>query len=154
ESPLTVGVDDYVRKVFTAALGEHRARGVVERILDSAPAGLGALKWLDARTLAGLCAREHPQVGALVLAALDPDQAAAVLALLDGALRAELVVRVATLDELPAHALRELTESLEQQVLSRVALPPARLGGVRAAAGIVGRLAPSHGAELIESLKE
>ncbi len=45
---LGVGVDEYLRKVLIGALGEDKARGVIDRILfGRSSKGLEALKWMD-----------------------------------------------------------------------------------------------------------
>src|SRR5215510_5089298 len=49
---LGVGVDEYLRKVLVGALGEEKARGVIDRILfGRSSKGLEALKWMDARAV-------------------------------------------------------------------------------------------------------
>ena len=86
QTSLGVGVDEYLRKVLIGALGEDKARGVIDRILfGRSSKGLEALKWMDARAVAELIRQEHPQIIAIVLAYLDADQAAEILAQLPGA---------------------------------------------------------------------
>ncbi len=65
-----VGVDsiDYVRKVLIGALGEDKARGLLDRILEGKGSkGLDSLKWLDPRMVAEVIQNEHPQIIAIVL---------------------------------------------------------------------------------------
>jgi flagellar motor switch protein FliG len=55
---LGVGVDEYLRKVLVGALGEDKARGVIDRILfGRSSKGLEALKWMDPRAVAELIRR-------------------------------------------------------------------------------------------------
>ena len=79
-SALGAGADDYIRAVLTQALGEDRASSLIDRILAGRnTSGLDSLKWMEPRAIADLVRNEHPQIIAIVMAHLDPDQAAEVL---------------------------------------------------------------------------
>jgi flagellar motor switch protein FliG len=108
DSMLTVGVEDYLRNVMVSALGEQKARGILERVLDRDDDTLGNLKWMDPKAIAAVLKDEHPQVTALALASMEPDQAALVLPLLPADQRTDVVTRIATLDELQPGALSEV----------------------------------------------
>ncbi len=85
QTSLGVGVDDYLRKVLIGALGEDKAAGVIDRILfGRSSKGLEALKWMDSRAVAELIRQEHPQIISIVLAYLDADQSAEILAQVSG----------------------------------------------------------------------
>jgi len=105
---------DYMRKVLAKGLGEEQAAKVLEAASREAP--FEALKWADPWALAGILAGEHPQTIAFVLCLLEPDQAAAVLGLLDEALRVDVALRVAATERIPETAVEEIREVLEGQV--------------------------------------
>ena len=52
DSMLTVGVEDYLRNVMVSALGEQKARGILDRVLDRNDDTLGNLKWMDPKAIA------------------------------------------------------------------------------------------------------
>ncbi|MGA2025052.1 MAG: flagellar motor switch protein FliG [Steroidobacteraceae bacterium] len=111
-----VGTDDYIRKVMIEALGADKAGGVVDRILGGRSSrGLEALKWMEARAIGDMLRNEHPQIIAIVLSYLDADQAAEVLTHLPEGIRAEVLMRIATLDGVQPSALNELDQVLEKQ---------------------------------------
>jgi flagellar motor switch protein FliG len=111
-----VGNDDYIRNVFTEALGADKAGTVVDRILGGRSSrGLEALKWMEPRAIGGILRNEHPQIIAIVLSYLDADQAAEVLAQLAENVRADVLMRIATLDGVHPNALDELDQVLEKQ---------------------------------------
>ncbi len=58
--------------------------------------------------MAEIVKREHPQIVATILAHLPSQQAADVLKELDGAMQADIAMRMARLDEVPETALQEL----------------------------------------------
>src|SRR5690606_8409148 len=90
---VTVGSDDYIRSVLTKALGNDRAAGLIEDILEAGDGGNGidALNWLDANSVAELISDEHPQIIATILVHLERDRASSVLALLNERLRDEVL---------------------------------------------------------------
>src|SRR5678816_287909 len=97
---LGVGVDEYLRKVLVGALGEDKARGVIDRILfGRSSKGLEALKWMDPRAVSELIRQEHPQIIAIVMAYLDSDQAAEVLSFMDSSAEANVVELISKVDE-------------------------------------------------------
>lgn len=79
QSGLTIGSSDTIRRMLVSALGEDKARTLLDRILGGNTAGLDKLKWMDPRTIGEFIVHEHPQIQAIVLSYLEPDQAAEVL---------------------------------------------------------------------------
>ncbi|MGH8219510.1 MAG: flagellar motor switch protein FliG [Steroidobacteraceae bacterium] len=153
QTSVGVGVDEFLRKVLVDALGEDKAANVIERInIGRSSKGLEALKWMDARAVAELIRHEHPQIIAIVLAYLDPDHSAEVLQHLPAALRAEVVMRVASLDGVQPSALSELDDVMEKQFAGKAAGKTSVLGGAKAAANIVNNLDPSQESAIMEQI--
>ena len=144
---LTLGEQD-------AALGSERGNTMLERITGGSTAGLEKLKWMDSQAVADFIRYEHPQIQAIVIAYLEPDQAAEVLAYCqDVQMRTELLTRVAQLENVQPEALRELIDILEQQVSAPGAGRKAALGGAKTAAEIMNNMPSPAEAELMESLR-
>jgi len=156
QTSLGVGVDDYLRKVLIGALGEDKASGVIDRILfGRSSKGLEALKWMDARAVAELIRQEHPQIISIVLAYLDADQSAEVLSQFPEWLRADVIMRIATLDGIQPHALHELDEVIEKQFAGKTgALKTSVIGGIKTASNILNFLDASQENALIEHIKK
>lgn len=111
-----VGTDEYIRKVLNEALGADKAGGVIDRILRGRSSrGLEALKWMESKSVSEMLRNEHPQIISIVLSYMDADQAAEVLTQLPEGMRADILMRVATLDGVHPSALNELDEVLEKQ---------------------------------------
>lgn len=152
---LGVGTDSYIRKMLVEALGEDKANSLVDRILlGGNTSGLDTLKWMDARSVADLIRHEHPQIQAIVIAYLDPDQAAEVLANLPEKARVDIVMRIAALDSVHPTALQELNNILEKQFSGNAASKTKAMGGVKVAANIMNNLDLSIESELMEAIKE
>lgn len=156
QTSLGVGVDEYLRKVLINALGEDKAAGLIDRILfGRSSKGLESLKWMDARAVAELIRQEHPQIIAIVLAYLDPDQSAEVLSQFPDWLRTDVVMRIATLDGIQPSALHELDEVIEKQFSANGgAMKTSVLGGVKTAANILNFLDSSQEAAVVEQIRK
>ncbi len=138
QSGLALGANDYLRNMLVEALGEDKAKGFLDRILGGNTSGLDKLKWMDARAVADFIRYEHPQIKAIVLAYLDPDQSAEVLKhFSDDEVRTEVVMRIANLESIQPAALQELNAVLEAQVNAQSTSRFANLGGVKTVADIL-----------------
>ena len=132
------GADDYVRAVLVQALGEERASSLIDRILlGRNTSGLDTLKWMEPRAIAELVRNEHPQIIAIVMAHLDGDQAAEVLKCLPERARSDVLLRIATLDGIPPHALNELNDVMARQFAGSQNIKSSSVGGIKVAANIL-----------------
>ena len=150
-----VGSEEYIRRILVNALGENKAGGLIDRILlGRSSKGLESLKWMESRAIAEMIGQEHPQIIALVLAHLEPDQAAEVIGYLPARTRSDVVMRIATLDRVQPHALNELDEIMERQFSGNSnKLKSASVGGLKAAADILNAMETSREAELMSSIR-
>ena len=138
QTSLGMGADDYVRKVLVQALGEDKAGSLIDRILlGRNTTGLDTLKWMDPRAIADLVRNEHPQIIAIVLSHLDPDQAADVIKVLPERVRPDVLVRIATLDGIPPNALNELNDVMARQFSGSQNIKSSSVGGIKVAANIL-----------------
>jgi flagellar motor switch protein FliG len=132
------GSQDYVRRVLTQAVGKQKADLLLDRVsAGQAGAGLEALKWMESKAVANIISGEHPQIAAIVLSHLEPEQSAGILPLLSEKMRTDVLMRIASLNEVPQSALTELDQLVEKQAN---ATPPAalrRIGGARTVANIL-----------------
>lgn len=135
---LGVGAGGYVRSVLDQALGTHKAQSVLSRIVPTnSERPIDILDWMDPPAVAELILDEHPQIMALVVAALDYAQAAEVLRLLPADMQPEIIRRVATLNTVQPEALRDLEEVMRAKFTANTTLRASQIGGVKAAARIM-----------------
>jgi flagellar motor switch protein FliG len=146
--------DEYIRAVLTKALGEDKASGVLNRILQTRDAGgIESLKWMDASTVAEFIKNEHPQIIATILVHLDADQASSVLAEFTDRLRQDVMLRIATLDGVKPIALRELNDVMTKLLTGNENLKKQTMGGIKVAAEIMNFMSGDNEAKLMEGLK-
>ncbi len=156
ETSLGVGNEEYLRKVLVNALGQDKASSLIDRILMGRHSkGLEALKWMEPRAVAEIIRLEHPQIIAIVLSYLDPDQAAEVLAALPERMRPDIVMRIASLDGIQPSAIHELDEILEKQFTGGTSnVRSSSVGGIKTAANILNFMDSSLEAQIMDQIRE
>ena len=96
QTGIGINNDRYIRAMLNQALGEEKAKTLLDRILMSTnTSGLDTMRWMEPRQIAETIRFEHPQIQAVIISYLDPDQAATVLAFFDDKVRLDIVMRVA-----------------------------------------------------------
>jgi flagellar motor switch protein FliG len=132
------GSPDFVRRVLTQAVGKQKADMLLDRISNGQGGqGIEALKWMDAKAVAQIIGGEHPQIAAIVLSHLESEQSASVLPLLSEEMRTEVLMRIASLNEVPQTALTELDQLVEKQANATPTPALRRIGGARTVANIL-----------------
>ncbi len=156
QTELGIGNEEYLKNVLNNALGEDKARNVIDRILLGRHSkGLDALKWMEPRSVADMIRLEHPQIIAIVLSYLEQDQAADVLAALPENMRVDVVMRIASLDGIQPSAIHELDDMLEKQFSGNSDnIKTSAVGGLKTAANIMNFMDSSVEAEIMEKVKE
>jgi flagellar motor switch protein FliG len=155
KSPLGLNSREYIRSVLTKALGDDKAAGIIDRILQGGDtSGIDGLKWMDSASVAELIKNEHPQIIATILVHLDRDQASEIMGALSERLRNDVLLRIATLDGIQPVALRELNDVLTKLLAGSNNLKKSAMGGVRAAAEILNFMSGTLEGSVIESVKE
>lgn len=149
--------DNYLEKLLGGALGEDKARTVLERIdMQGEPASVEALKRMSASGVLEIVREEHPQIIAVVLSLLEGKVAGEVMKKLSEELHIDVLLRIAKLNTLAPSALRELDVVLESR-LSKRQTPSGggeSLGGEQAAATLINNVGPDLGDVLKEKLRE
>jgi len=155
QTALGMGSEDYLRNVLNKALGKDKAGGVIDRILLGRQSkGLEALKWMEPRSIAEVIRLEHPQIIAIVLSYLEADQAGLVLSNLPENTRADIMMRIASLDAIQPAALFELDEILEKQFAGHEgSIRSSSVGGVKTAADILNFVDGTSEAAIMEGIK-
>jgi flagellar motor switch protein FliG len=154
QAPIGLDSDEYIRGVLTKALGEDKARFLLDRILtNSDTSGIESLKWMDAKSVAELIKNEHPQIIASILVHLERDQAAAVLNEMVERNRNDVVMRIATLDGIHPSALRDLNDVIAKALSGSDQIKKAAMGGVRTAAEILNFVGSSSEGSIIEAVR-
>lgn len=127
-----------VETILTRALGPERAATMLARILPPEARGrIEALQWYDPAEIAAIIADEHPQIGAVLLAQLDPERAGSVFEQLPEALQPQILRRVARLGPVSPEAIATIEAMLRRRGATARRAPEVQIGGTREAARIL-----------------
>ncbi|MBI2791112.1 MAG: flagellar motor switch protein FliG [Gammaproteobacteria bacterium] len=156
ESQTSIGLnkDEQIRKVMIGALGEDRANSIIDKILVGNNSGIDALKWMDSKSIADIIHLEHPQIQAIILSYLEPEQAAEVVMCLDEKVRLDLIMRISMQESIQPAALDELNRIMDKQMSASKVTHPKLVGGLKCAANILNYIEPAIETDLMEALRE
>lgn len=155
QTSLTVDSEEYLRTILIAALGEEKAIPFIDRILVSdKDSGINRLKWLDARLIADVIRNEHPQIIATILIHLDSEQAAEVVSYFSADKRAEVLLRMCSIETVKPEAISELGKVLEKQLTGQTVGKSSSVGGVKSVADVINFLDGSMEEEVLEKIKD
>ncbi len=132
---------DLAKELLSRSLGERRANEILEKLV-SLPQGspFEFIKDSDPSYLLNFVQDEHPQTIALVLAHLDPPQAAQILGELPPELQIDVAKRIATMDRTAPDVIKEVEKVLEDKLESVFSGNLANVGGVKSLVNILNRV--------------
>jgi flagellar motor switch protein FliG len=146
-----------VRVILTQAFGPDQATKVLDRVaksLDQEAVDFASLRQIEPQQLAKFVEGEHPQTIALVLAHLDPSQAAGLLSSLPLETRTNAAIRMATLEQISPESVRTIAMVLGQKIKNLGELSRAACGGVEAVAAMLNRLDTTTCNDLISAVEK
>ncbi len=147
---------DYARKILMSAFGPEQAKKMLDRLmktLGTETLSFDALQKTDPAQLAKFIHSEHPQTIALVLSHLNPSQAAALLFSLPSEMRADVALRMASLDQISPEIISKIAMVIGTKLKSLGELSRESYGGVNAVAEMFNRLDSSTSKDILESIE-
>jgi flagellar motor switch protein FliG len=139
-------------------LGEVRAAEIMSELdRNVVDHPLAFLNQIDPTQVIGYLAEEHPETLAIVIAHLEPDNAARMMEHLPDAVRAEVARRVAKMASLPPDVVYKIAAELEKRLASFVRGGVAQtheVGGVRTMVGILNNTDRAVEKKLLSDLDE
>lgn len=153
---LARGGAEFAKKLLVKAFGTDSSKKLLDRLnisMQSAMVGFDSLQKADPAQLSKFIQAEQPQTIALVLAHLNPAQAAALLSSLPAALRADVVMRMATLSQISPDIISKITTILEQKMKSLGDFSRESCGGIKAVAELINRMETKAAASILEKIE-
>ena len=150
-SAMFVVDEDYIKKILVKAFGEDHAKKLMDKI-ESGASAFDILRWLDSGAIANLLSREHPQTIAIIIAYLEPSQAAEVLSKLPEHIKIDVALRVASLDQISPSILGELEDVLQSQLQSYTR--GRKIGGIKTVAEILNQLDRASEDLILKNIEE
>jgi len=135
---ISQGGIDYARTILEKALGPRKASEILDRVQQSIrTTGFNLLENVDPKQLVNYVQKEHPQTIALLLAHMDPANAAPIISALPQELQVDVATRIATMESISPETLNQVEEVLVGQVKSLFGGDVSEVGGVKAVAEIL-----------------
>jgi flagellar motor switch protein FliG len=153
---LARGGPEFAKKLLVKAFGADSSRKLLEILNISAQSnvvGFDNLQKADPVQLSKFIQSEQPQTIALVLAHLNSSQAAALLGSLPATLRADVVMRMASLEQISPDVISKITSILEQKMRSLGDYSRESYGGIRAVAELINRMETKSAAAILEKIE-
>ena len=137
---ISTGGLEYAQSVLEKALGSEKAMDIINRLTTSLQVRpFDFLRKTDPSQLMNFIQNEHPQTIALIMAYLDPDQAATVLGSLSPEAQADVAKRIAVMDRTSPDVIREVERVLERKLSTLVTNDFTTAGGVKAIVEVLNR---------------
>ena len=151
---ISTGGLEYAQSVLEKALGSEKAMDIINRLTTSLQVRpFDFLRKTDPSQLMNFIQNEHPQTIALIMAYLDPDQAATVLGSLSPEAQADVAKRIAVMDRTSPDVIREVERVLERKLSTLVTNDFTTAGGVKAIVEVLNRTDRTTEKSIIETLE-
>lgn len=139
---VSAGGLDSARRMLAKSLDPEQSRRILDRVLNAFPSGSGfaSLERVNPAQLSKFILGEHPQTVALVLAHLNPSNAAQLISQLPDDMRADVLMRMASLEDIPPEVVNRISGVIDQRLKAFGGPSNEQRGGVRAVAELCNRL--------------
>ena len=154
-SYISQGGIEYAKKLLIKSVGPEVARKIIDRLVKAleSSAGFSSLERANPQQLSKFIQNEHPQTIALILAHLNASQAAELISSLPEALRSDVAMRMASLQEISPEVVRRISLILEQKLEALGSFATEAYGGVRAVAELFNRMDRTTGRTVLEKIE-
>ena len=135
---------EYAKEILYKTFGEEQAMEILDRLAKSLDKSksFSYLDQIKPQQLADFIMNEHPQTIALIIAHMDPNNAAETLSYFPDELRAQVVLRIANLGDISSNVIKRVSAVLENKLESLTSYK-VEVGGPKAVAEILNRLGQS-----------
>ena len=149
---VSMGGIDFARGTLEKAMGPRRAQSMLDRVTATTSGGFYLLRNIAPNQIAPFISKEHPQTIALILSQLDPSQAAGVLNILPEELQSEVTYRVAAMENISPQVLREIEDTLANELQAILTGQITEIGGPKKVAEILNMTGRSTEKAVLERL--
>lgn len=149
---ISQGGMDFARGALEKAVGPRKAQSLLDRVNSTTASGFYMLRNVDPAQIIPFVCKEHPQTISLILSQLDVNQAAGVLNGLPEELQADVALRIAQMENISPHVLRDLEASLAGELEAILSGQVTEIGGPKAVAEILNRTGRTTEKSVLERL--
>jgi flagellar motor switch protein FliG len=153
---VTQGGEPFAKRLLIKAFGEVAAQDLlfqVERAEEARAGDLDSLRRADPQQLAKFLEGEHPQTIALITAHLEVRQAAELVSLLPEKIRADVVRRLAEMNQFSTDMAQKVSLILNKKLQSVVKARQRGYSGLKAVADMMNRMPQDLVKSILESVE-
>ncbi len=151
---LFVKGNEFAKKAL-AITGSERSEQLLTHFLSGAEKKpLETIALMQARMVAGLLEREHPQTIALVLSTQHVQHASEILSCLPEELQADVVYRIAKLEKVSPDVITQIEEALQREIGRGVGKEQKQVGGIDKVVDLLGHLENNLDSEILDTIEE
>ncbi|WP_457744323.1 flagellar motor switch protein FliG [Sulfurimonas sp.] len=152
---ITSGGLEYAREILYRTLGPEEAKKILDKLSKSMQnvQNFAYLSKIKPQQLSDFIVNEHPQTIALILAHMDPSEAADTLQYFPDELRSEVAMRMAKLGDISPSVIKRVSAVLESK-LESLASYKVEVGGTRAVADIFNRLGAKNSKATLANIEQ
>jgi flagellar motor switch protein FliG len=152
---ITSGGMEYARELLYRTLGPEEAKKVLDKLSRSMQntQNFAYLSKIKPQQLSDFIINEHPQTIALILAHMDPTEAADTIQFFPDDLRSEVAMRMARLGDISPSVIKRVSAVLESK-LESLASYKVEVGGPRAVADVFNRLGAKSSKSTLATIEQ
>ncbi|MDB5038233.1 MAG: Flagellar motor switch protein FliG [Bacteriovoracaceae bacterium] len=141
-----------IKALLKDTLEEGRAKDIFSSMTSFKDNALKNLGTYDPKTLANFLSNEHPQTIALLLSHLGTEKVGPVIRLLPADIKAEVVTRIAFLEDITPEALGDIEDAVKDALKGLGSAKKHKMGGVDYVADALNKLDKKSTNEILEAI--
>ncbi|GCD08976.1 flagellar motor switch protein FliG [Clostridium tagluense] len=152
---LLEGGVDYARNLLSKALGNQRAKEILDKVMEETQQyrPFAIARKADAHQLLNVMANEHPQTIALIMCYMQQDKAAQIMSALPLDLQSEVSFRIATMSSISPMVVKEIEKVLDAKLYSVIRTDTTVVGGIESLVGILNQVDRTTEKNITEGLE-
>jgi flagellar motor switch protein FliG len=145
--------EEFVRKILEKALGPAKAEMLMEELNASNYGDLvDILSNMDPKSIANFLSQEHPQTIAVILAKLKSKQTSEIISMLPQELQAEVVLRIADVEQISPEILLDIDEVMKKEIKSMGGTARYKVGGIEKVVDMFNHFERSKEKQILDTL--
>ncbi|MEJ2056805.1 MAG: flagellar motor switch protein FliG [Desulfofustis sp.] len=146
---------EFARKSISATdSGDRTASLLNQHIADIESKPFSFISTMKPQLVADFLAKEHPQTVALILSTQDADCASAIIICLPEDIQAEIISRMARIEQVPAELILSLEAFLEEELNTTEVEKQKEIDGLGRAVQVLSRMQHDHNKAILEQIDQ
>lgn len=147
--------EEFVKKAISGGANGKRKDMLMEQLAAGASfRPLESIAMMEARMVAGILEREHPQTVALILSTQTPDHTSRILDYLPEAMRPDVMYRMARIEKVSPEIITQIEDSLRREIGLVVSREQQQIGGIDKVVDILGRMGKGKDKAILSQMEE